>query len=241
MTDNGSIVTTNGGALAELQSRDTLKEIADRLRKMMPSAQSFTEGEALAVAQVAAAHGLDPFTGEVWGLKSQDGKWYGVTVGIKGYRKAARREAAREDAPYWINIYLIDPAEVSEKPGAVVYRADLRDTRTMQAYGKTLNILTTSGVPYKDAIQMIGPAPVVYGIGIATPDERSKMALHARAKKRAEADALKQRYDLHFSGAEVEDVTAADEEPAFTTEFVTGEVVEEKKPEAQALLELGFS
>jgi len=48
---------------------------------------------------------------------------------------------------------------------------------------------------------MVGQPPVVIGVGSAHPGEKSKMGLHQRAKKRAEADALKTRYDVDFGSA----------------------------------------
>ena len=65
-------MTTNT-ALATFGERDEIKELGFRLQKMMPSAQSFTVDEALAVAQIAHAHALDPFNGEVWWICIQTG------------------------------------------------------------------------------------------------------------------------------------------------------------------------
>lgn len=183
-------------------TRDDVKEIGFRLQKMMPSAQAFTADEALAVAQIAHAHGLDPFNGEVWGIKAYDGKWYGVMVGIKGLRKCARRAAADEDSSYWLDFQLVDAGKynITEKD-AVVYECTLRDAANMQAYGKSIHQLTDADIPYKEAVEMVGPPPVVVGVGSAHPGEKSKMGLHQRAKKRAEADALKTRYDVDFGSA----------------------------------------
>lgn len=251
MTDN-AIIRTSEKTLSVFSTRDELKEMGDRLRKMMPSAQQFSDGEALAVAQVALAHGLDPFTGEVWGLKSQDGKWYGVMVGIKGLRKSALREAIAEDTTYWTEFQRIDPGEAAAANTSVVYKCIIRDTKSMQAYGKTINILTTAGVPYKEAIAMIGPAPQVVGIGIANTDERSKLDIHRRAKKRAESDAIKQRFALNFSGANVADEVGFDElnGDADVTEGEFTEAQEAPKEEAplkprraeqEVMAELGFN
>lgn len=248
-----TLTVTNTSTLSAFSTRDSLKEMSDRLRKMMPSAQQFSEGEALAVAQVALAHGLDPFTGEVWGLKSQDGKWYGVMVGIKGLRKSANREAAAEDTVFWTEIIQVEPQTVGAQPGAIAYTCILRDTKRMQAYGKSLAILTGAGISASDARAMIGNAPQVVGVGIATSDERSKMGIHARAKKRAEADALRQRFDIHFSSArdvadsgdgelETVDGVFADSEPSAEAEQPKQATTPEQRAaaERQALMELGY-
>lgn len=190
-------------ALVKFGGREEIKELGFRLQKMMPSAQSFTGDEALAVAQIARAHDLDPFNGEVWGLKSYNGQWYGVMVGIKGLRKCARRAAAEENGSYWIDNHQVqDPKKYNVTvKDAVVYECILRDSVSMQAYGAAIHALTDSGIPYKEAVEIVGEAPCVIGVGIADPSEKSKMGLHQRAKKRAEADAIKQRYDVDFGGA----------------------------------------
>ena len=185
--------------------RDDIKELANRLQKMMPGAARFTEAEALTVAQIAIAHGLDPFNGEVWGIKyekpanSGNWVWAGTMVGVKGLRKAARRQGN-----YWTEFRRVEPKQYNAADSAVVWECHLRDTDRVMAYGKSINALTSSGMPYSEAVQMLGPAPVYIGIGIATPDERSKMSIHHRAKKRAEADAIKQAYDVQFGGAMLE-------------------------------------
>jgi len=236
--------------LAIFGARDEIKELGFRLQKMMPSAQAFTADEALAVAQIANAHQLDPFNGEVWGIKGSDGKWYGVMVGIKGLRKCARRAATEENGSYWLDFVPSEPKKYHvEQQGAVVYECHLRDSVNMQAYGQAVHSLTSSGIPYKEAVEMVGPAPVVIGIGIAWPAEKSKMSLHQRAKKRAEADALKVRYDVDFgSGVKV---TVEDQADMVTVEAenlpddfdqgVDGDYPPvEHKSELQNLSELGF-
>jgi hypothetical protein len=208
-------VSTTQNALTTLTgfgSRDELREMTDRILSMMPGTVRLTKDEARTVAQIAVAHGLDPFNGEVWPLKGENDKWYGVMIGIKGLRKAARRQADQENTVYWTEVTRVDPKTYAQAETAVVYETRLRDTMTMQAYGKSLNILTTAGIPYAEAIRMVGSAPVKIGVGIATPDERSKMGLHARAKKRSEADAIKQRFDVNFLGADYTEGT--DETPA---------------------------
>ena len=116
-------------AISTFGGRDEVKELGYRLQKMMPSAQSFTGDEALAVAQIAYAHGLDPFNGEVWGIKdAYKNKWYGVMVGIKGLRKCARRAAADDNSSYWLSFILTEASKYNyQEDGAVVYECELRD------------------------------------------------------------------------------------------------------------------
>lgn len=234
---------TNGNAVALFGARDDIREMADRLMKMMPGTTNLTQGEALTVAQIAVAHGLDPFNGEVWGIKGENGKWYGVMVGIKGLRKKARHEAAENNSTFWTEFRLVKPETYDAPPKAIVYECILRDTASVQAYGKSINMLTTAGMPYQEAIKVLGPAPQFVGIGIATPDERSKMGIHQRARKRAEADAIKQAYDVNFSGAknfgdelpeDAQAVGIADDD-----DVIEGEVKERRSVE-ENLTALGF-
>lgn len=234
-------------ALAEFGGRDAIREMADRLQKMLPGAAKFTPAEALTVAQVAIAHRLDPFNGEVWGLKAESGQWYGVMVGIKGLRKHAREQMTAEGGVYWTELQRIDPAEINAEPTAIAYRCIIRDTVTVQAWGRSVNILTTAGVPYADAVKMLGPAPQTIGHGTFKAGERSKMPPHQCARKRAEADAIRQRFDVRFMGADV----AESDEPG---EIIDAQAIEYQpepqtaepaapapKPSQQQLLnELGF-
>lgn len=227
-------------------NREDIREMTDRLVRMLPGTANLTEKEALTVAQVAIAHGLDPFTGEVWGLKSDKGVWYGVMVGIAGRRKLARKQADEEGGTYWTEPpRLVSPELYSAPPEAVVYEVILRDTVSTQAYAKSVHSLTTAGIPYKDAIAMMGDAPRWVGVGIAEPKEFSKMPIHARAKKRAEADALKQRYDIRLQGVEFYDETNRPDDammPEFqdTIDAEVTEVQEPKRSEAEILKDLGY-
>jgi hypothetical protein len=228
-------------SITQYGSRDEIKELANRLQKMMPGASRFTESEALTVAQVAISHGLDPFNGEVWGIKYQkNGEWVwaGVMVGVKGLRKSARRQGN-----YWTEFRRVEPATYNAPASAVVWECHLRDTERVQAYGKSINTLTTSGVPYVEAIKMLGAAPVYIGVGIATPDEHSKMGLHARAKKRAEADAIKQAYDVQFGGAMMENGSVINGEVSvlgFDDDHALPSGDTEPRPAEQVLEELGY-
>jgi hypothetical protein len=241
------IVPSNGrAALAAFGERDDIREMTDRLTKMLPGTVRLTQQEALTVAQVAVAHGLDPFNGEVWGLKGENEKWYGVMVGIKGLRKCARRQADQEGGTYWTEVQRVDPKKYNVAETAVVYECRVRDTITTQAYGKSLHTLTTAGIPYAEAVRMLGDAPCVIGVGIATPDERSKMSIHARAKKRAEAEALRQRFDVQLMGVQFTDTSDDIPDDAHIPEAIEGEftqpatVATDKQTEAQIMLDMGY-
>jgi len=249
MNESTEIQKTESTELASFGGRDPIKEIALRLKTMMPNAQKFTDNEAQAVAQVAFSHDLDPFNGEVWGIKGGGGEWYGVMVGIKGIRRGAKREADKTKSVYWLEVPRIVDAKKygCDKPGAVAYEIVLRDTLTVQAWTKSVGDLVRAGAAYKEAVEMMGgQMPCTVGVGIADPSERSKMSIHARAKKRAEAEALKIRYSLEFRGAQISVEDDAENTPAYTGDFVDGEVaqpaqIEQPRPSENELLKsLGF-
>lgn len=194
---SNQLVPTNGNQLSPYGARQDLNELAERLQMIMPGGRKLEKLEAVALAQISLAHGLDPSNGEAWMIPGS-----GVMVGIKGLRKAARRQAASENSSWWTEFRRVEPSTHQAAAIAVVYECLLRDTTTTQAWAKSINAMTSAGVPYQEAIKALGPSPLVVGVGIATPDERSKMNINARARKRAEADALKQRYDVSFANAE---------------------------------------
>lgn len=236
---------TNELTLVGYGDRADIRELAYRYKVATPGGRKLDDGEAIALAQVCLAHGLDGTNGEAWIIPGS-----GPMVGIKGLRKMARRQAAQENSAYWIDISQADP-DVYGVPTGIVYVATLRDSATLQAWAKGVNALTTAGIPYKDAVEMCGPAPVVIGVGIATPDEKSKMGIHQRARKRAEADAIKQRYDVNFATFTVdepEDVIEAEftDRPAphqiggNGSKAVAREHDQPVKTEAELMSELGF-
>ena len=210
--------------------REDVLDLTKRLQATIPGGRKLSQDEALSLAQLSVAHGLDPFNGEAWIIPGS-----GLMVGIKGLRKAARRAAKEEDGVFWSDFVPVAPEIYNAPEGAIVYECRLRDTVTNQAWAKTVNIMTTAGIPYKEAALMAGPAPIVIGIGIATPDEKSKMPIHQRAKKRAEADAIKQRYDVAFGNAEF-----TSEDPSIIEATFEDDSRGEPKDEDTILAELGY-
>ena len=238
-------------AIAAFGERDDIKELGERLRKLMPGTVKFTEEEALAVAQVALAHELDPFNGEVWGLKGDNNKWYGVMVGIKGLRKNARNQARREGGDFWISHKLVPGEKYNAPDAAIVYEAHLRDSVSFNAWMSVFVKMREAakdveGLTAEFIATMIGEAPVTVGIGVVKSGERSKMGFHQLAKKRAEADAIKQRYDVSFRGAKVdfEQLEAPINGYDNAIEGEVEEVEQKDKPRRatdEILTELGFA
>lgn len=185
-------------ALTVYATKEDVKNLDERARETLPGGKKLTLLEAVGLAQIALAHGLDPWNGEVWYIPGS-----GVMVGIKGLRKSARAEAAKNDSTYWIEFRRVDPNKYNEPETSIVWECDLRDTHSIMAYSRSVHSLVEADIPWVDIKSMLGQAPVVIGVGIAKPEEKSKMAIHARARKRAEADAIKQRYGVEFTGATI--------------------------------------
>ena len=218
--------------LAIYGRREDVLALSQRLQATIPGGRKLTQDEALSLAQLTVSHGLDPFNGEAWIIPGS-----GLMVGIKGLRKAAKREADREDGVFWTEFVPVSPETYGEPETSVVWECRLRDTITTQAWAKSISMMTEAGVPYKDAILAVGQAPVKVGIGIASPKESSKMPIHQRAKKRAEADAIKQRYDVALN-AEFSDEEPEIVEAKFEVDKDNGD---KPRDEATILEELGFS
>jgi len=190
---------------------------------MMPGAQRLTKVEALSLAQAAVAHGLDPFNGELWFLKDKSGKPLGLMAGIKGHRRSAHRQMKEEGGGnYWPDFDVLDTDEkamLGIPPDALAYRCRIRDTHTIEHYVSQIERLLKAGLDWDIVSDLVGSRPYTEGIGYAQRSERSKMTLVQRAMKRAEAEALKRRFDLPFGVA----VGTTDSLDVIEGEFITEE------------------
>jgi len=177
--------------------REELREIARRVQLMAPGGRKLQENEALALAQGAVAHGLDPFNGEIWFIPGS-----GLMAGIKGLRKAARGQIRGN---FWTEFEQITNPDLRVAlmipEGALAFRCIIRDSETIRAYSEAWKDLSANGVPVEMIPQVIGQRPYIEGIGYLRAEERTKMDPTQVAMKRAEADALKRRFDLPFAVA----------------------------------------
>ena len=209
-------------ALLVLQ-RD-IDNLALRIRDLMPGGNKLTVPESLALAQVALIHGLDPFNGELWYLKNQDGTPIGLMAGIKGHRRAARVQIEREGGgAHWCEFDLLakeEKAAFSMPADALAFRCRLFDSINLRTYSETVERMMKAGVPWEDVKTMLGARPYNVGYGYFTPGEKTRMKPGACAMKRAEADALKRRFDLPFGDGVGQ---AVDQDDAIDGEYkVTG-------------------
>lgn len=182
-------------ALSQWGSRSELREFNNRLAGMaLPGGKRLTEEERYALAQASIAHGLDPFNGEIWIIPGG-----GLMIGIKGLRKKAHQQVRGN---FWVDFREISDADEKVRLGipsnALAFEARLFDSENIRTYTDTVGALLKSGVPWEAVSKMVGEKPYTSGIGYSLPTESSKMTLPARAMKRAEAEAIKRRFDVPF-------------------------------------------
>lgn len=198
-------------------NKQELSTFADRIRELLPGGNKLSGQQAMALAQVSAIHGLDPFNGEVWHLPQ------GIQIGIKGLRKKARQQMG-DKGNFWATFReIVDPEERKRlmiDGGCLAFECRLFDTQTLQAFSDTIKTLRGAEVPIDAIMRIVGDKPYTTGIGVFKTGERSMMLPAQCAMKRAEADAIKRRFDVPFEVAE-EELPAS---PA--TQYVDGRVVD---------------
>lgn len=208
---NGREVVLNGYG-----KREEIAAMQARIVGMMPGASKLSKEEQFGLAQIAVAHNLNPFNGEVWAIPGK-----GLMIGVKGLRKKAHEQV---NGNFWVDYREItDEAERKRwriAPGDLAFEARLYDSANVRTFTETVKALTGAGIPWEAVEKMIGTRPYTSGIGVLRATEQTKMEPVQCARKRAESNALKQRFDVPFG------VGVADSE--------TGEVIEgDVKPASQ--------
>ena len=205
-------ITEVKSPMAVWGSRDEVREMTERLKLMLPGGGKMTQNEIRALAQASIAHGLDPFNGEIWFLKDRDGNPRGLMIGIKGLRKKAHEQVRGN---FWVNFREITNEEERNRlrisPGALAFEARLFDSENIRTYVEVVSQLLKAGIPWESVKVMIGDQPFTPGIGVFKATDKTVMEPVQCAMKRAEADAIKRRFDVPFglsvdteSGTDVE-------------------------------------
>ena len=246
MTDKSIQLSNFGG-------RDEVKELAERIKSMLPGGTKYTNEEALTLAQISVAHDLDPFNGECWLIKSEkSGKVYGALIGIKGQRKHAKRQAN-----YWGFgpdggfTRILDPKKLEDYGATtedIVYEYRIMDEVTSEGWTRAVRGYKEVGIPMEMAMEMAGNPPVTLGVGVFKQGEQTKMKPNQCAMFRAEKDALKRRFDVQFKidnktvpmALAGPDWEINGDEPE-ADEVIDAEYEEEPRSEEQIVAELGFS
>jgi len=169
-------------AMVIYADRTEIRELADRIITMLPSAKELGQQGALALAQVAISMGLNPFIGEIWAWRNKDGT---VTLmcGIKGLRRAAHEQARKDDGYYTVEFGM--PTE-DMLDGANVKPGDIARVCLLELWTETT----------RETFKTTGKLTVYTGLGIYRAGDKTRMEPVQVARKRAEADALKQAFDM---------------------------------------------
>ena len=202
MTDP-ALIKKNGAGVQPWDSRDTVRELQERLQIMIPGGAKLGKAELTALAQGAILHGLDPLNGEIWYISGS-----GLMIGVKGLRKKAREQVKGN---FWIDFREITNMEERTRLripiGALAFEARLFDSENIRAYVDAVGQMTKAGIPWEGVKDILGDKPYTSGYGILAAGEKTRMQPVQCAMKRAEADALKRRFDVPF-GMKVEGVDA---------------------------------
>jgi hypothetical protein len=233
-----AIERIEGGGITPYGRRAEIRELVQRLKIMAPGGMNLTDNEALALAQYAFSMGLNPLVGECWFIKTKDGRPLGMMPGIAGYRRKAQEQSAAKGSDYWLEYEEITSPEERSRlaipDGALAVKSRLYEMHKTQAYAASAKQLSDAGAPWSEIRGIIGDKPYVEGISFIKKAEMAQlekgklqMPHIQRARKRAEAHALKQAYHLPF-GFE----TPTDELPLLMDDYVIeGSFVTEQSPE----------
>lgn len=189
MKEERALTTSKPSALDAYGDGDDIKKMAQRIKLCLPGGNRLNDAEALSLAQISIAYGLNPFNGEVWHIPGK-----GTMVGIKGHRKAARKQAQ-----YWPEHILLTPderADLGIPDDAIAYKCLIYRSDLIRESAEAVKLMYEAGM--KDAAERYAYKPTV-GIGFWVPGEPTKMKPDQAARKRAEADALKMAFDLPFA------------------------------------------
>lgn len=214
MEDTALVTTTS--AMAVYGDREEVNALADRIMVMLPQVAKVGKPAAFALAQVAVAMRLNPFVGEIWAIPDGRGG-FNIMGGIKGLRRAAHRQAKEDGGMYTVFLRVPRGEEVE---GLIINKGDI--VRACD--------VTVSGKMAEAHRVLTGEVPRYTGIGIYRNGESTRMNPLQVARKRAEADALKQAFDLPLAIPEEAGQTFEPTGPGWDTEaFESGidaEIVE---------------
>jgi len=222
----GAIEQFEGSGITPYGRRAEIRELVERLRLMAPGGTNLTSTEALALAQYAYSMGLNPLVGECWFIKDKAGKGLGMMPGIAGYRRKAQEQATEKGSDYWLEFDEITNPDERAKfhipEGALAVKARLYEMHKTQAYATSAQKLADAGAPWKEIRGIIGDKPYVEGISFIKAAEMARLERGSlqmphiqRARKRAEAHALKQAYHLPFGPQ-----APAEDGPALMDEYI---------------------
>ncbi len=177
----------------ELANIDKVNDLANRIAEFLPQSRALPKDTRLTIAQIAVAHGLDPFLGDIWAIPERDksnGEWrttgYRIMIGISAWRRAAH-----DTGEYW---------------GRRFEKVSDEEKRWL---GAGPNDLAIRCIVMR---RKTGQQPIEFdGFGIFRADERSKMNPLQCVRLRAERDALKGAFPIGFGNGTTIKIGVADD------------------------------
>jgi len=191
-----------------------VKQLAGHIKACIPNGADLSDHEAIALARVSMATDLSPFTGEVWYIPKK-----GPHIGIRGLRRKAKEQSLYSKSFRPMTPDEITNHDVRTGVGDVGYVCELYRHDLIKEAAQINQMLGGATIPIKPTV----------GIGIwrkaykEIAQYKDDSIPHGKspawvAKKRAEADALSQVYDvtigLTFSDEVGEYLEVADTEDA---------------------------
>lgn len=162
-----------------------VSDLADRIAEFLPQSKMLPKDTRLTIAQIALAHRLDPFLGDIWAIPERQqvgGEWqvtgYRIMIGISAWRRSAH-----DTGEYWGRRY----EKVTDEE--------------RKWLGATPNDLAIKCIVMR---RKTGQPPMEFdGFGIFKAGEKSKMNPLQCVRLRAERDALKGAFPIGFGGGAV--------------------------------------
>lgn len=223
-----------------------VREMARRIQALDKSQVPMNTGEASHLAQLAIAHDLNPFSGEIWGwIQVKGGKrHFNWMPGRRGIVRHANEQAQERGFEWWYDEEEMTREEKKNAmipENAIAIRVKVYDSATMEEWRKTFDSLREA-LPPEQALSTAGNPPCSVGIGVLTQEEISRMPRNNkmphinRASKRGLMEALKHKFHLQFGmwkGGQTYDEYIVDKEGAIDVDFedVTVEQKDRMNPE----------
>lgn len=191
-------------------------EMVNQLKLMISNGQRLNSNEAIALANFCVIEGLDPFNQEAHLLKSKDGKISGCMVGIKGLRRKAQEQLGqiKPNAMFRVEFKLVAPPTDDIEIAIEAYlRDDISLTEYLMNRDKLEKMFRVNGVMSAENIaelkEILGTPPIWKGLGYFykrehDPYKDTKYPPRARAEKRAEAAAIRSRFNMNYRVSDIE-------------------------------------
>lgn len=262
MTEQTQALATQADAPKKIVTPEIQKarEIAQQLKFMIVNGNKLQDQEVYALANYAAANGLNPFAGECYYLPG-----VGPCPGVAGWRSKAQDQldheakvAGQQGGNLWCEYFHAEPGDCSFDPEKdIAYKVVMHDSVSRKRWTDSIKEIAVdyikAGAPFFDAHEMakqiIGAEPVTTAWGVVfsievfgAPGKAEKFDRHERAKKRGEKLCLRKRFPrIHLPEPENYSADTVDAEDIhFIMEEPKREVDPNFNPE-KAIEEMGFA